>query len=364
MPATVPRRSHRDSEPAAPPGAPRARSLPVRRTQIVRVAVWLAVAAGPLALVASCARPDAVVRTRPAPVMTDAAKTPVTDPGGYAELVMDVWLQAGRGEDSAAAQQLRAMAPSVQPPVWGKHAPAVERLTAVRSLHQGGRAWSVTVAVRFKTPAGRSAKDAGDAGSAASRYFTLPLLVKDTGAAPGAAQSFTVAAAPMEVTAPRALDADPKYGVDVPASSPLADSAGEFVTAYLGAAEGADRYLAPGVSLPALTAAPFKEVHVEEVRAQQQTDGTPAADGTSVRVQVQATASDAEGGQWPLTYGLKFAARDGRWEVLALQSGLEDAGAKDRAKRSDTASTASTTRLRAETGSQHLTTVAAQEAQR
>ncbi|MGA4844781.1 conjugal transfer protein [Streptomyces sp. G5(2025)] len=328
----------------------------------MRAAVWVAVATGPLALFASCARPDAAVRTRPAPVtQTDAAKTPMTDPGGYAELVMDMWLRAGRGEETAAAEQLRAMAPSVQPPAWGKHAPTAERLTAVRSLHQGRYAWSVTVAVRFKASAGHSEKGAA---AEAPRYFALPLLVKDAGR-PGTAQGFTAAAAPMEVSAPSTLDVDPQYGAEVPARSPLAQTAGEFLAAYLGTAEGADRYLAPGISLPALTIAPFETVRVDEVRTDQQTDGKPGADGTTARLEVQVTASDADGGQWPLSYGLKLTARDGRWEVLALQSGLEDAGedGKARAKRSGSASTAGT-RTHPETGARPLTNVAAVEAQR
>ncbi|MFI2620534.1 conjugal transfer protein [Streptomyces sp. NPDC018584] len=360
MPANVPRGLRRRPEQNGAPGTPRTRSFPVRRTQLVRIAVWVAVAAGPLALVVSCARPDVVVRTRPAPVtQTDAAKAPVTDPGGYAELVLDVWLRAGRGEETAAAKQLRAVAPRVQPPAWGKHAPSAERLTAVRSLHQGSNAWSVTVAVRFKGSDGRSEKAAD-----APRYFALPLLVKDAGTAPGTAQGFTVAAAPMEVSAPSTLDLDPQYGAEVPARSPLARTAGEFLAAYLGAAEGADRYLAPGVSIPALTVAPFETVRVDEVRTDQQMDGKPGTDGTTARLQVQASASDADGGQWPLSYGLKLVARDGRWEVLALQSGLEDVGkdGKARAKRSSSAS--ATSAGLSPTGMRHLTTATALEAQR
>ncbi|WJV51804.1 conjugal transfer protein [Streptomyces flavofungini] len=300
----------------------------------------MAVAAGPLALVASCARPDAVVRTRPAPVtQADTTKEPVTDPGGYAELVLDAWLRAGSGEESAAARQLRAMAPSVQPPSWSKEPPVVERLTVVRSVRQGSAGWSVTVAARFKTPAPRSSGGEGAAADRADglRYFAVPLLVKDHGAAPGSVRGFVVPAAPMEVSAPRTLEEpDSLFGTEVPAESDLAVTAGEFLTAYLGAAEGADRYLAPGTSLPTLRgSAPFEKVRVEEVRARQQTDGKASTDGAA-RLQVQITASDADGGQWPLSYALNLASRDGRWEVLALQSGLEDAAeqSKQHAKRS------------------------------
>ncbi|MFE6164055.1 conjugal transfer protein [Streptomyces sp. NPDC056486] len=324
MPASSPRRERRGQkteEPAASSPA-RTRSLPMRRTALVRTAVWVAVAAGPLALIASCARPDAVVRTQPAPVTRAAdEKVPAADPAGFAELFLDLWLRSGSDEQSAAAQQLRTMAPSIQPPSWGKSAPVAERLATVRRVHQGGAAWSVTVAVRFK------ARQTGAAEEAAVRYFALPLVVKDTGKGPGTAQGFVVPAAPMEVAAPKALDEpDSPYGTQLRDESALAVTAGEFLGAYLGAEEGADRYLAPGVTLPALGGSPFEAVQVDEVRAQESTDGEAGADGAPVRVLVQATARDTSGGEWPLSYALNLTARDGRWEVTALQSGLEDTG--------------------------------------
>ncbi|QIB49528.1 conjugal transfer protein [Streptomyces aureoverticillatus] len=347
MPALLPRRERRGPTKDEPSGASRTRSLPVRRSALVRTAVWVAVAAGPLALVASCARPDAVVRTRPAPVtQADTAKEPVTDPGGYAELVLDVWLRAGHDEEGAAARQLRVMAPSVPPPSWGEHAPVAERLTVVRSVRQGTGAWSITVAARFKASAGRSGGEGGAAaeGAGGLRYFAVPLVVKEQDVAPGAARGFVVPAAPMEVSAPRTLEEpDSPFGTEVPAESDLAVTVGEFLSAYLGTAEGADRYVAPGVSLPALRgSAPFEEVRLEEVRAQEQTDGQPGADGTTARVLVEITASDPGGGQWPMSYALKLKARDGRWEVTALQSGLENAAGKSeqRSKPAGSVSTA------------------------
>lgn len=330
MPVPVPRRSRRAPRRDESPGGPPARSLPVRRTQLVRVAVWVAVATGPLALAVSCARPGVEVRTRQAPVtQAGAAKQPQSDVGGYAELFLDVWLRAGAGEQSAATRQLRAMAPAVQPPSWNGKGPVAEHLTVVRTVRQTGTAWSVTLAARFTTPAGRGGRGPGEAESGV-RYFAVPLLVQDTSAAPGTARGFVVPAAPMEVSAPRTAPApESAYGAEVPAESSLAQAAGEFLTAYLGAAEGADRYLTPGVSLPPLRSARFERVQVDEVRAQMQTDGK-ATSAATARLLVQVTASDGSGGQWPLAYGLKVAARDGRWEVLALQSGLE--GAAERSK--------------------------------
>ncbi|MEV4976017.1 conjugal transfer protein [Streptomyces scopuliridis] len=306
------------------------------------MAVWATVATGPLALISSCARSDEVVRTQPAPAARAGdmgASSP--DPAGYAELFLGLWLRSGSDEDGAAAQQLHAMAPSVQPPRWGEHVPAAERLTAVRSLRQADGAWSVTVAVQFKqTEAGAPDKAVATESDGAVRYFALPLVIKDAGMSVGAARAFVVPAAPMEVAAPAVLEepASP-YGTQVPDRSPLATTVGEFLTAYLGAEEGAGRYLAPGITLPAPTSASFTAVQVDAIRAAGRTDGTAGADGGVTRVQAQIIASDADGGRWPLSYALQLKARDGRWEITDLQSGLEASPGKK--ETSDTSSAAS-----------------------
>ncbi|MFF1401317.1 conjugal transfer protein [Streptomyces sp. NPDC058287] len=289
----------------------------------MRTAVWLAVAAGPLALVASCARPDTTVRTTPAPVTRSAElPAPSVTPAGYAELVLGLWLRGG-GQDTTAADELHTMAPLVPMPAWGAKRPVVERLAAVRTARQAKNAWSITIAVTFKEPAG----DRTDATAAALsvRYFALPVLAKDA----GSTAAFAVPAAPMEVAAPRVLEetATP-YERQVPDGSALASTVAEFLSAYLGAEGGAQRYLAPGVRLPALAASSFAAVQVDELRAVQATGAKPGQNGTTVRVQAMVTATDAAGGQWPLSYALAFTARAGRWEVTALQSGLEDTTGK------------------------------------
>ncbi|MFD3479918.1 conjugal transfer protein [Streptomyces sp. NPDC058695] len=310
---------------------PRARSLPVRRAAVMRTAVWLAVAAGPLALVSSCARPDTAVRTTPAPVTRTAElRTPSVTTAGYAELFLGLWLRGG-SEDGPTADELHAMAPSVPMPTWGEKNPAVERLATVRTARQAQDAWSVTLAVTFKEPA----RDRSDRTAAAPsvRYFALPVVAKDAGTTP----AFAVPAAPMEVAAPSVIaESATPYGREVPDASALASTVSEFLTAYLGAEGGAERYLAPGITLPALAESSFASVQIDELRAVQATDGKPGQDGSVVRVQAQVTATDAAGGQWPLSYALAFTARAGRWEVTALQSGLEDKAGKTKTASSHT----------------------------
>lgn len=312
---------------------PRARSLPVRRAAVLRTAVWLAVAAGPLALVSSCARPDTAVRNTAAPVTRTAElRTPSVTPAGYAELFLGLWLRGG-SEDGTAADELHAMAPSVPMPTWGEKAPAVERLATVRTVRQARDAWSVMLAVTFKEPVRDRSERTGAAPGV--RYFALPVVAKDAGTTP----AFAVPAAPMEVAAPSVIaqSATP-YGGEVPDGSGLASTVSEFLTAYLGVEGGAERYLAPGIMLPALAVSSFASVQVDELRAVQATDGKPGRDGLVVRVQAQVTATDGAGGQWPLSYALAFTARAGRWEVTALQSGLEGKDAKVKTASSHTGS--------------------------
>ncbi|MFE5029876.1 hypothetical protein ACFRAO_42990 [Streptomyces sp. NPDC056656] len=334
----------------APPPV-RTQTLPVRRAAVVRAAVWVAVAAGPLALVSSCARPDAVT-TAQQPV-TPAKKSVTTEsvtPGGYAELVMSLWLAAGT-EDSPAARELATIAPSVPLPQWdGKQAPTVDRLAAVRTVRQRHGAWSVTVAAQLAEPTRAATEDGKSAAGRGGvvRYFAMPLLAQDAGRTPGAGQTFTVTAAPMEVAAPTAQEApDSPYEHAVPDDSPLATTTQEFLTAYLGAAEGADRYLAPGVQLPALGApSPYASLQVDQLRSVQDTDGQPGSGPSTVQVQAEITATDTSGAHWPLSYALTLHARDGRWEVTALDSGLNTTGADT----SGAASSASAPRTSSTTG--------------
>ncbi|WP_053729148.1 conjugal transfer protein [Streptomyces sp. WM6378] len=302
-----------------------------RRAVLVRTAVWAALAAGPLALAVSCAVPHGVVRTRPAPAASgagDRAAQSVVDPSGSAQVFLALWLRAGSSGDAAAVAALRSMAPSVAVPVWGEHAPAVERVVAVRAVQVSGAAWSVTVAAEFRA----SAQPSPGGVASAVRYFAVPLVVSQGKPKTGVVPGVTVTAAPAEVAAPAAAKDGPSldslYGAEVSAGSPLAVAAGEFLAAYASGASGAERYLAPGVTLPALVPAPYAGVSVERISADGHGDGAVAADGSRVRLRVQVSARDAAGGQWPLTYALELSARQGRWEVAALQSGLEPAGSR------------------------------------
>ncbi|WP_372404846.1 hypothetical protein [Streptomyces luteireticuli] len=159
------------------------------------------------------------------------------------------------------------------------------------------------------------------------RYFVVPVAV----AGSGAVRQVTVVRAPAEVAAPSAaLARSTTDSLSVPPDSPLARTAGEFLSAYLGGGPGvSDRFLAPGVKLPPVSPAPYRTVQLERVAVSrgsgESSDGAVGRDGEVARVAAQVVARDGAGRQWPLAYDLRLTARGGRWEIAGLGSEPEGA---------------------------------------
>ncbi|MEW2078115.1 conjugal transfer protein [Streptomyces sp. NPDC013433] len=279
-----------------------------RRVRLSRLALFTAIAAGPVALgVAVVSGPTtvtAVPKAEPTTVRTTAA---ATDPSGHAQLFLGAWLRSS-ADDAATAQArfAQSLAPDVELPDRAADThdaqARLESVTAVRSAqHEAGR-WWVTVAAQYA--------------NASVRYFTVPVATDRTGG------SFTVTGAPGVVAGPGQAEAAPSpYGVTVPKGE-LSSTVGQFLGAYLTGAGEVERYLAPGVHLPPVAPAPYSAVAVRQVLAVEEAaagEKVPG-DGTAVRVLAQVEARD-EAGRWPLAYELELTARSGRWDVTALESG-------------------------------------------
>ncbi|WP_435224314.1 conjugal transfer protein [Streptomyces sp. Tue6028] len=281
-----------------------------RRVRLSRLAVMTAIAAGPIALcIAITSAPTTVqaAAPKPAPVRTAAQHA---DPAGYAQLFLGAWLRSSANDSTSAQARLaQSMAPDVELPdlAEGAQSPP-ESVTAVRSAHRKGGAWSVTVAAQYSD--GRL------------RTYVVPVAVGRSGG------SFTVTGAPGVVAGPGRADVQASpYRVIVPEGE-LSSAVGEFLSAYLTGAGEVNRYLAPGVTLPAVTPAPYKRATVQQVQAveEEAAADTVAADGMAVHVLAQVEARD-EDGRWPLAYELTLTARSGRWEVTAVESGtVQDGG--------------------------------------
>ncbi|MFD7283494.1 conjugal transfer protein [Streptomyces sp. NPDC059862] len=276
-----------------------------RRVRLSRLALFTAIAAGPVALgVAVLSGPTTVAAApadEPAAVRTAAV---AADPAGYAQVFVDAWLRSSADEaGSAQARLAQLLAPDVDlpDPVAGAQ-PKLGSVTVVRSAQRGAGEWAVTVAAQYAD--GRL------------RYFAVPVAADASGS------SFAVTGAPGVVAGPaRAAVAQSPYGVSVPSDGDLTSAVGEFLAAYLTGAGEVDRYLAPGVKLTAVSPAPYTTVTVQQVSAAEEAAAAEQvpADGTEVRVRVQVEALD-DAGRWPLAYDVGLTARSGRWEVAALQS--------------------------------------------
>ncbi|MFI9730933.1 conjugal transfer protein [Streptomyces sp. NPDC052092] len=282
-----------------------------RRVRLSRLALFTAIAAGPVALAVAVtsgpATAEAAAPHRPAPVRAAAA---AADPAGYSQVFLDAWLRSSADEaGSVQARLAQSLAPDVALPDPAADAqPKPRSVTAVRSMQRDEGAWTVTVAAQYA--------------DSTVRYFTVPVAADRTGV------SFAVTGAPGVVAGPvRAAVPESPYTVSVPSDGALVSTVGEFLGAYLTGTGEVDRYLAPGVELTPVSPAPYTAVTVREVSAVEEAAaaGQVPADGTKVRVLVQAEGRD-DAGLWPLAYELALTARSSRWDVAALQSGTVQGG--------------------------------------
>ncbi|MGW0751984.1 conjugal transfer protein [Streptomyces sp. NPDC002587] len=322
------------SPPSQPLRAERPQTVPVRQAvsrgpRLVRVGIWGALAAGPLALAVAFSVPrTTVAQAAPTPRATDAARIPA-DPAGVAEMFVDLWLRAdGTQPDSAVAIAVRSLAPEVELPKRPRTAAVsvAARTVAVRSAVLREGMWTVVVgavADRSETEGATSSPSTAAVGPVLPvvRYFAVSVAGDSSGTG-----RFTVVGAPAEVAAPDAVTvAESEFTVPVPSTGALAVSMGEFVRAYLAGGRGAslERYLSPGVRVSVPRAASYARVDVEDVAADAETaQGTTVpADGSKARVRVRVSGEDRAGVRWPLVYRLEVIARAGRWEVSALEAG-------------------------------------------
>ncbi|MFH9958977.1 hypothetical protein ACH4OX_32840 [Streptomyces roseolus] len=303
-------------EPRSAATRPRVTQLRGRRALLVRLGVWAALAAGPVALLHAVGSPAPVAvkpaaASRPTAVQPAAAVAGEGGPAGFAETVIGLWLECGTAaESSAALAQLRLLAPGVRAPRWDRHPLVAVQVAAVRTVRAENGGWAVTVAARLADAVAGVSEDRSARGL---RFFTVPVTETGTGT-----DRVFVAGAPMETTGPqdgRAPVSPYTARVEDPA---LTDTVGGFLSAFLGAAEGAERYLAPGTAL-ARPETRFTSVEPLQVLAQ----GRPPAvdrDGASTRVRADVTATDTAGREWPMAYALTLTARGGRWEIASLDT--------------------------------------------
>ena len=193
--------------------------------------------------------------------------------------------------------------------VLPRQAAAVADVRVVDAVPAAPGVWAVTVAATV-TPQG---------GATARRYFQVPVAVSGDAGAAGA----SVMSAPVPVSAPAGASVPPlTYPVRVSGGSAVAGTVTQFVTASL-SGQDVTRFVRPGSAVaPAVDAASaWASVRVREISA---TDAVPEpTEGARTRVlasvEVAGTAAAGAQGQWLGTVmPLTLVARDGRWEIDAV----------------------------------------------
>lgn len=309
------RRSRPETVPAGRPVS--------RGPRFIRIGIWTALAAGPLALAISLTAPKATVaQAAPAPHASDTVRPPA-EPGGMAEMFVELWLRAdAAAPDSGIAAAVRALAPQAElpkrPRTDGSVPASAQAITVCTAFTPEG-GWTAVVAVLGGRDQASPPAAADPAVAAPVRYFA----VSGTG---GKSGPVTISGTPAEVAAPDATAApEPAFTHPVASTGALAMSLGEFVRAYLGGqGVGLERYLSPGLRVSAPKVAPYVRVDVEDVAADIEVVAGVAvpADGTKARVRIRVSGEDRAGVRWPLAYRLEVTARAGRWEVSALEAGI------------------------------------------
>lgn len=223
--------------------------------------------------------------------------------GEWAEQLVVTWLESVRGQEA----EVEAFAPTVRPRL-PKVAWTVRHSTVLSAQEASPGQWSVKVGVTITRP--RVAEQ--------RRYFQVPVQVSEDLRA--VALTLPAPVAGESATQPADLIYEHRLR--------SGDAAWAAVEGFLGAlAVGAGdvaRYTTPGVVINPIVPAPYSAVEITSVSSDTDLEavGDAPADGTEMRVlvyadavaDVGATSADEVSVQWPLT----LTARDGRWEITAI----------------------------------------------
>lgn len=267
-------------------------------TRVATVALMAALLLGP---VGAAAGVMAWINTAPAPQPTPA---PAPDLSGqraavseYAQRVVVAWLTATQAnpEPLRAVMGAQASTRSMQPYT-------VADTTTADIVRATDTLWSVTVAATVTDARERTAR----------RFYQVPVQWW-----PDRLAAVTL---PTPVSGrPAAEPPATAYPTIVALTSPLAVSVTDFLTAYLTGDGDLTRYLTPGVSMLALTPPAYRAVELLDLRADADLDPTATpTDAQQVKVLTAAVAETAKNQSVDMDYALTLTARDGRWEITAI----------------------------------------------
>lgn len=244
--------------------------------------------------------------TAPPPSTDPAPAQPVPPPGGCAELVVAAWL-AGNTDILSDIPGV----PNARPEPGRRQ--ATRTYTAAVTPGNGAWAYLVGAEVQVREEEGDPWQPAG------TQFFTVTMMPSGVGC-----QGWSPAALPAQTSPPLlASDVSPlPYRSSLPHSgTELSATLEAFFAGLLTGAGDLERYVAPGVFIPAVVPPPYQQVGITELRAHadhpiEQRGTAIPPDGTVV--QLLATVETDEGDDLPLVYPVTVGVRGGRWEVVAV----------------------------------------------
>lgn len=266
-------------------------------SRLITITVWVVLACGPLALGMAFATGGGGGAPAAAPARDDGAQVDVRHRvGELATRVVVAWLHATRDD----SDELADLAPA-EDASFGDDPVAVSD-PQVASIRASDESWAVTVAATV-----------GDDGGE-RRYFQVPIDAGDGDLSVLALPTPVAGIGPGE--SPR-LD----YDQSVATSEPIYEAVASFVAAYAAGDGEVARLSSPGAGLQAIEPAPYKDIEVTSLESRSgddvDTSGDPE-DGQTVRVRALAEAEASADHSVTVSYALTLAARDGRWEISAI----------------------------------------------
>jgi hypothetical protein len=274
-------------------------------TRAMTAALWCLLAAGPVALGLQVATPPPPSAPVPRADTGDSVASERAAAGAFAQDFVTVWLSTARGRENAlGAFGVDAAGVTLPERPWTVSDATTSRITRVED-----HLWSVTVSVTVAVTVAGTGSEPG-----VRRYFQVPVLC----AAGGAVRA---QALPSPVAGPAVADPVPLgYRHRAVPTEPVAAAAGEFLTALLTGSGDVARYVSPGAPVTAVTPPPYRSVEIEEVLVDREppAGGVAPDNGEEHHLLVTAAATAGEGQIVTVQYALTVAARDGRWEVQAI----------------------------------------------
>ena len=271
----------------------------------VSLVVLAAIAAGPIALVATFARPQEVIAaSEERPGMLEPSQQAA---GSFALGYVGAWLSATRDDNTELRRYVDVSAIRTLSDVAWEY-----RDLAVVSIAPAATGDVITVVIAANVKELVNHNDGTSSEEWPRRYFQVVVKTDEVG-------GLRVVGLPAPIAPPATVERVPAlgYSISLPAATPAGDSVLAFLNAYLAGSGDITRYVTPGESITAIDPAPYVSVEAVELRADREPTQSPA-DGERLRVLAEVSLANVYDQRLTATYALTLTARADRWEITAI----------------------------------------------